>query len=111
MSTWSLPTATTEKPNLSSASGVGLVKVVNNVPLVLNRYTAPASTPPTSLTLAPTSTRSRAHDATGVQKLSLSSAMRLVKVVRNPPLMLNRYASLVLSPPITILSIHTATTE
>src|SRR2546423_1347550 len=40
MSTRSLPTAATETPNRSPGPGVGLVKVVSNVPLVLNRYSA-----------------------------------------------------------------------
>src|SRR5437867_130354 len=111
MSTRSLPTATTEKPNLSPASGVGLVKVVNNVPLVLNRYTAPAFAAPVSSNCAPTSTRSLPIAATGVPKLPLPPATGLVKVVSNPPLMLNRYASLVLSPPITKRSLPTAATE
>ncbi len=100
MSTRSLPTAATEKPNASKVCGVGLVKVVSNVPLVLNKYAAPASEAPVLSRYAPMSTRSLPNAATDLPKKSPTAGVGLVKVVSNVPLALNRYAAPAFAAPV-----------
>ena len=83
MSTRSFPIAATALPNRSSLNGVGLVKVVSNVPLVLNRYAAPALGAPVLSLFAPMSTRSLPTAATALPKLSKFSGVGLTMVSAN----------------------------
>src|SRR5437867_456899 len=83
MSTRSLPTAATAKPNPSSSAGVGLVKVMSNVPLMLNRYAAPACVAPVSSLCAPMSTRSLPTAATEMPNQSLNAGVGLAIVSAN----------------------------
>src|SRR5439155_9723727 len=85
-----LPTGATANPKLSFTAGVGLVKVLSSVPLMLNRYAAPAFNPAASSNVAPMSNRSLPTAATDPPKKSPLAGGGLVKVVSNAPLVRNR---------------------
>ena len=78
--TRSVPTAATDDPNPSPKAGVGLMMTVSNVPLVVNKYAAPA---PGALvpSIALISIRSPPTDAREMPNFSRYAGLGLVKVV------------------------------
>src|SRR5919199_1582241 len=94
------PTAATEMPKLPklpqpgvlNPTGLGLLKVCSNVPLLLNQNACPApTTPPDVFPKAPIS-RLLPTAATEKPKEPMNTALGLLKVCSSVPLLLNRNA-------------------